>query len=327
MDETTYSDETTTGEGGHPFRGVGRATIAARVWTDSGFDWLRALRSEYLPLGVEPKANLVLQLADSSATVRSLVEKGVGSSTIAIIDLGEIYREQIAWLTEALGEKPPTRLEALRLATDPSLRGEIVRKLLTGARTNALHHTIVPRIERMLRSVAKAADLEPGADQQLFDREVLKRLDQRGFQEVVARFTLALGDALAPDRWRNAVVAALEDTRFLSAAYVAFHTLGEAVGIDRYYDIGNVPAFASVESAHTTIVNVLEEANARFFAGSVRAGRLRQEDSAALLGLQAADIAARYAARIYERYPDDRLAGAHAVKHYVDQVLLNDEWI
>lgn len=86
-------------------------------------------------------------------------------------------------------------------------------------------------------------------------------------------------------------------------------------------------AFVSVQAAQTAIVDVLTDANERFFGRPFGTGTLRQEDSVALLGVQAARIAARFASRIYEPHPDDRRAGALAVKRQVDRVLLNDEWL
>jgi hypothetical protein len=65
----------------------------------------------------------------------------------------------------------------------------------------------------------------------------------------------------------------------------------------------------------------------QFFGRELRTGRLREEDSVALLGVQAADIAARFASQLYELHPNDRRAGALLVKQHVDRVLFNDEWL
>lgn len=327
MDDATYSDETLTGESGEAFRGVRRATIAARVDAASGFEWLREITRNHLPHGTEPKATFVLQLAESNPTVRDLVANGVGASSIAIIDLSESYLQIFSDMAALIGEAPPSRSQALNLMLPSPMRSERVGKVLAYARTHSLHRTIIPRVERMLKEVAKSAGLGAGDDHSLFDRQALQELDQRGFQELVARFSLALGDAIAPERWKAAVLTALDDHRFLSEGYVSFATLGEAVGADRYFDAGNAKAFASVRAAHAAVVTVLVEANAQFFGREVRAGRLREEDSISLLGVQAADIAARFAARLYERHPEDRRAGALLVKQHVDRVLLNNEWL
>jgi hypothetical protein len=263
-DETTYSDETLTGESGGAFRGVRRATIAARIAGDTGFDWLQEIARNHLPRGTEPKAKLVLQLAASIAPVRSLVENGVGASAIAIVDLSEIYLEVFSELAALIGEPPPSTFQALSLIAQPQARTDLTGKLLAYARTQSLRRTIVPRVERMLRAVAQSAGLEASNDNTLFARDALQDLDQRGFQELVARFSLAMGDAIAPDRWRAAVLAALDDHRFLNEGYVSFVTLGHATGTNRYFDVGNAKAFASLQSAHTTIVRVLSDANEMF---------------------------------------------------------------
>jgi hypothetical protein len=108
---------------------------------------------------------------------------------------------------------------------------------------------------------------------------------------------------------------------------VAFHTLGEAVSVNRFFDVGNDQAFSTVETAHNIVVEALTDARAHVFGLPVRSGTLRQEDSKAILQLQAADIAARFAARIYEGHPDNRRRGAYALKQHVDAVLFNDGWI
>lgn len=79
--------------------------------------------------------------------------------------------------------------------------------------------------------------------------------------------------------------------------------------------------------AHDRVVGALKDAKDRFFFNSLRGGVLEQHDSALLLGIQAADIAARIAADEYERFPDDRSACLAAVKHRFDRVFLNDRWV
>jgi hypothetical protein len=58
-----------------------------------------------------------------------------------------------------------------------------------------------------------------------------------------------------------------------------------------------------------------------------RAGRLEQDDSAKLLGLQAADLAVGLATEAFEYHGSETRAGAQAVRRVFQRVLLNDEWL
>ncbi len=90
MCDTTYGDESPTGQSGDAFRGLGRATIAARIQDDGqAFDWLLAFRRDYLPDGAEPKGDLVLAVMQARPDARERVLAHIQSATIVVIDLGE----------------------------------------------------------------------------------------------------------------------------------------------------------------------------------------------------------------------------------------------
>lgn len=323
----TYSDETLTGQASNAFRGLGRATVAARVEDPNGFEWLLRFRRDHLPERTEPKAPLVLEIMEVNAAARTDILKHIGRATIVIIDLGESYRSLLADVFEHFGKPPPSRIEAIDFVAKAELRRDLSAALLTAARDSAVHDSIIPRIEGLLRDVVRQTGIPRGESGFLIDREALGRMDQKAFQEFVARFSAAFADALAPERRRAAIVQALDEQRFLMPGYIAFETLGGTVRVDRYFDVGDADAFENLLEAHDTLVDTLKSAQERFFWKELRGGTLKQEDSAQLLGIQAADIAARIASIQYERFPHDRRAGAISVKSIFDQVLLNDQWM
>ena len=66
-DQPTYSDETLTGRTLDTFRGLGRATVAARIEDPNGFEWVQRLRHDYLPENAEVKSKLVLAVMRTNA--------------------------------------------------------------------------------------------------------------------------------------------------------------------------------------------------------------------------------------------------------------------
>lgn len=240
----TYSDESSTGQASDAFRGLGgRATVAARVEDSNGFEWLLRFRRDHLPEGAEPKAPLVLAIMEANAAARAHIHTNIGHATIVIIDLGESYRSLLADVFEHFGKPPPTRIEAIDFVAKTEIRRDLSAALLMGARDSAVHDSIIPRIEALLRDAVKQSGIARGDPGYLIDREALRRMDQRTFQEFVARFSAAFAESLAPERRRAAIVQALEEQRFLVPGYIAFETLGGTVRVDRYFDVGDAEAF------------------------------------------------------------------------------------
>ena len=323
----TFSDESPTGQDSDEFRGLGRATVAARMPDLDGFEWLSRLRRDYLPAGAEPKARLVLRIMETNPAARALVDEGIGTATIVIIDLGESYRSLLADVLIHFGQRPPSRGRAIEIVANSELRKEMSLSLMTVARENAINDTVIPGVEWLLREVASSSGLSPPREGTLIDHQALREMGPQTFKEFVARFSAAFGDALAPEKRRSAIINAMEGRQFLAPGYIAFETLGATIAMDRVFDYGDSQAFARLQHAHEAVLDVLDDVNNLSLWRNIKGGELRQEDSKLLLGIQAADIAARIAATEYERFPFDRRAGAQSLKQRFAGVLLNDTWL
>ena len=138
---------------------------------------------------------------------------------------------------------------------------------------------------------------------------------------------VAFADALAPDRQADSILEVMRFSGFLDPRYISLVSLNDVASDHCVFDIGDSIAFTELEQAHRRIRNTLTNAADNFFWLSLRGGQVSQQDSAQLLGIQAADIAARIAADIYEESPDDRIVGAKTLKNSFERVLLNDRWM
>ncbi|MEW6364968.1 MAG: hypothetical protein AB1714_10050 [Acidobacteriota bacterium] len=323
----TYSDETSTGSRCDAFRGIGRASIAARTEDPSGFEWVRALKRDHFPDKVELKAPLVLAVMGTNNLVRKQVLDNVSSATIVIVDISEHYRRLLTRICEMTGNPPPTRGEALSHALERATSREFARAYVVRLREGTIESTAVPKIETMLRDLLQEAG-SGAVDRQLFvNREDLRTMSGQEFEQFVARLSDTFADALAPERQEAAISAAQRTKRILTPGYLGFVTLGQTISVDRHFDRGFQSSFKELTRVHDRVLRSLEGVKESFFVSTLHGGTLQQHDSAQLLGIQAADIAARIAADEYERFPDDRSAGVAAVKKRFGRVFLNDGWV
>ena len=318
----TYADETKTGASDSSFRGYGRAVIAARA-IEQDFDWLCRLRADCFPSIPEVKSEAVLAAMDASPHVRDLVLDRVTGYTIFIVDFYADYRRLVAGLHDALG---------LPLSSDPItfLRSShgfewLGDQLLRAWKLGRMTKTLIPDLERLVCLAGKTAGLKP-MDSTL-DRNSLLEMNDQEFREFTVRFAVALGDALDPNARSAAISDYAESIRYFDDGYFAFDVLQAQIEPDRYYDVGFLSAFEALESAHAHFTEYLDRASKQLLGATLRGGKLKQEDSRIVLGIQAADIAAGLARSIYEERPQDRLDAAHLVRQTFSRVLLNTEWL
>jgi hypothetical protein len=269
----------------------------------------------------------VLPIIEASSGARQYLLDHIGSGTIIIIDFGEHYRTVLTDVFEQFGHAPPTRAEAIDFVLKAKQHRELARDILQLARESALYATAVPKIESLLREVIHRSSIPLGSDGTLIDRQALRELSDQSFHELVVRFSVAFADALAPDNQAAAISRVLKEQGLLAPGTVQVVTLGSAVLGELVFDMGDAQAFKLVREAHDKVVEHVTQARESFLLQSMRASTVAQDDSNKVLGIQAADIAARIAAVRYERHGNDRHAGAMSVKQLFDRVLLNDRWI
>lgn len=252
--DSTYSDETSTGGRSDAFRGIGRATVAARVEDLDGFDWLLALKRDHFPDKLELKAPLVIEVMATRPIVQKQVLDHVSSATIIIVDLGEHYRRLLTRVCEMTGNPPLAHGEAIRHALERTLPREFIQDYLLALRGAIMLSTPIPKIETILRDILQETGSGVVDRGLLVDRDDLQAMKDPEFREFVARFSAAFADALAPDRQAEAILAGQSMGRLLTPAYLGSVTLGETVSVDRYTLIKVLPIH-SKDSCVLTIVS------------------------------------------------------------------------
>lgn len=323
----TYSDDTNTGQESRALRDFGRATIAARIDDPNGFEWLLRVRKDFLPPNAEAKATLVLAVIAKNSQARDIVLRNIGRASIVISDLGEHYRNLLSALYEGMGKKVPAQIDAIDLIARTEIKEEISGQILDYLRETAISQTVIPQIEGVLRYAATRAGLPPGEKDKVVDRAALRGLDQKGFQEFTTRFAVAFADSTSPERRAAAILEVMSSGHILDPGYVGLVSLGSDVSHDYVFDVGNAKAFRELEQAHRRIQDAFEAVRETFFWTNLRGGKVAQEDSAQMLGIQAADVAAGLASRIYEKFSGDRSSAAKSLKNDFERVLLNDRWV
>lgn len=326
-EHSTFSDETTTGRESDAFRKLGRATIGARASSEDDFEWLLRFRRDYLHNQLEPKSEVVLQMADTRNDAKELVFQNIGNCAVFIVDLSENTRRLLAGIFAMMGRPPPSLEDAVDFLGKSGKLRHLIGQLLRHARDSALYSTPIPIVEDMLRNITKDLRIYSSAKNTLVDREALRELDQQSFDELVVRFSAAFADALNPQNQARLITEELKEQRYISPQYLRYRTLGGAASVQRVFDEGDSKAFSLLETAHQQVIEQLEDAGERFFWKKLKGGSVEQEDSRQLLGIQVADIATAVAAREYERFPSDRRAGGKAIKRVFDKVFFNREWL
>jgi hypothetical protein len=325
---TTFADETSTGESrGAEYRGIGRATIAARCEADDHFEWLSRLACDFLPKGEEAKSKVLLPLMESNPRLRDTVLNNLQNSTIVIVDFYEHTRSLIEAAYSAVRLPMPSSGDPLApLRSQESLR-PLAESIIHHARETAILCSSIPRIEGLLQTAAQISYVPLGTGPELFDRRALREMSDKQVKELVGRFSVALADAFRPDVREKAMEQFHDLLRIYSPGHIAVVSIQHAMEPDRIYDQGSDPVFDMLLKAHLDIEKRLEGARNEYILEASRPGTLSQEDSRGFLGLQAADIAAAIARREFERSPRRLHDGAHAVPQLFSRVLFNDQWL
>jgi hypothetical protein len=66
-------------------RGSRRITVVARAEDSSGYEWVAALKRDYLPAGAEAKSAVVLPILDARREAWTLVSRAISSYAIVLI--------------------------------------------------------------------------------------------------------------------------------------------------------------------------------------------------------------------------------------------------
>ena len=323
--KTLFADETTTGKDHEQLRGLRRITVAAKCASGESFEWLRRFNHDYLTNVKEIKSSLVLAVIGGNRSARNDLIQSISTATIAIIDLSEHTRWLFRELQAATGVKSDGVKRGVAFLRSGTFPKELVEGILRWGRRDAIHKTAVGRIEHLVSVAAEKCNIPLGKSVELFDRAALDELSEQEFSEFAGRFALALADAFHPETQAKVITDRLADMRFCHAGHVALSFLEAAVEPDQVFDMGSSNAFALLERAHTKVIDAVS--TMRIAAGQFSPGKLAQEDSEKLLGLQAADIAAGLARQTLERDFATTVEGARAVKSIFSRVLLNDRWV
>lgn len=320
-----YADETHTGGRAPALRGLGAVTIAAHCSSDDGFEWLERLHHDFFPRTPELKSALVLAEMDASERMRELVLKRIEGAHIVIIDFAEHTKDLFFAIFRAVGTETETLKSVTAFLRTGRLPEDVANKVLRFARLQTLTCSAVGRVEQLLRQAAAVSGVPFGAGDKLFDTDALFKLSESEFKELVARFSIALGESLRPEKQADRIIETLAGHRMAHEGHIAMACLEAASESEAIFDQGSDNAFAMLRDADEKIQQALEHWLCR--DGVVRATRLIQEDSRNLRGLQAADIAAGFASQIFEQADTDTLGGAKAVREVFPNVLLNDRWL
>jgi hypothetical protein len=324
---TTYSDESTTGRFSLALRGLARATIAARVDDPEGFEWIAKFRHRHLPDAKELKARDVLPLLGANPRLRDEILERTNNSTIVIVDVGTYQRDLVVTLAVRFGIQIPPGQDPLDVISSEPKAREFAEHIFRHARDYAIERSTVPRIRRLLEAAISDSEVPLGVGPELFDRAALREMDHREFERLLARFAVAFADALRPERQVDAILRAAEEARYVNPGRHAFLALEDALLPDRIYDHGPAEPFQMLQRAHRIIhAHMVASMHSHWVQGA-RAGRLEQDDSAKLLGLQAADVVVGLATEAFEIHGGETRAGAQNVRRMFSRVLLNDEWI
>ena len=206
--DRTFADETSTGIRPKS-RGPFKATIAARVDSED-FDWWLQFIRDFLPHGVEPKSPYILPIVGYLPEARDRLLEGVSVATIAIIDFSDFTRSLLEDLRQIF-DRAGARVDVETAFQQGRLPRALSEKILGAAREQGLETSTVPRIEWLLRRAASGIGLVSTDARQIFDRDALREMDAHQLRELVARFSLALGDALHPDHQADIIEQHLRD--------------------------------------------------------------------------------------------------------------------
>ena len=321
----TYSDETVTGAERTELRNMSRITIAAKCASVDSFEWLERFRRDFLRGALEVKSTAALAVAATNDRARRFLLDHIAEATIAIIDVAEHTRNLFRGILAKIGFNSDAVHSTVKFLRTGQFPEEVGRDILLFARQQDLQRTAVGRIEDLLEIAASKSGLPRSPADKLFKSEVLTGLKNQEFEELVARFSIALGDAIDPTVQANTIAQLLGDCRYLHEGHIATAVLEQAVQPERIFDVGSMNAFKALQDANDIVVHAIDSFG--LSTDAISPGLIRQDDSRKLLGLQAADLACGYARHVFETDYSGTTEAASAVRRVFSRVLLNDQWI
>jgi hypothetical protein len=332
-----FADETSTGR---LLRGLGtrpKATVAARAESADDFAWFTAWRHDFCRQQglTEIKTPTVLQITATNKEARNRLHQGIAPCPIFVIDIAHSIESRFAALRRLAPGLLTEDEDFASLPGDPEIL-QLARGLLIRTRDAAIEGSAIGAIEALMTADASlsaslaAAGLGPflPLPGRAFDRNVLRQMHTKEFDETVARFAVALADALSPGEHARITTKHLADHRYLTAGHVAYRVLGATVSHDYLFDVaGSARVTRGLEDAHGQVVTFLNEQSWRYRGPTLRPGRLLEDDSKHVLGIQVADIAAGVAAEKLEQAEGTRGDAARSLLGLFSRVFLNRAWL
>lgn len=321
-DSGHFSDETTTGESNSELRGEKRISIAARLNADENrFEWVNRLYEDYselLPSG-EVKSMDVLRLCDAKPRAMEFVIRNICGADIFVIDLFQDYFSTLEEIRKfAPDPKHPIQSIAAKLRTDV----EDVKGFLASERRMTVLNSIVPLIDD-LRSEASQYGIE---QQPLIDLERIGELSDQELRELIVRFTVLFSDAVNPEVRARVIAQNIAARCFLDRSHFAFEVLQTTTKYDMTFDIGRQRTIAELQVADGRLQEELHRLREQSLA--CRRRTIKQANSAEVLGIRAADIAAGFARRQFEsNFEGDARSAARKLKEEFGRVMFNNRWL
>lgn len=317
-----FSDETATGIN-PALRGYARVVIAARWPSTLSVEWIRSLISPAQNDGQEVKSKSILERCETDPLVRRTVDRHVVEATIFVADPFAHLRELLDQIARRLKLKVDPQRELISLLRkEPT--SKLAEMILWAGRGDTFINGPVSKIEALLGRAINTVGLR-SSPKQLFDRREMLALSDHDVRELIARFSVVLGDVLDPVERMKSAMEQPEDQRFLLPGPIAWRTFERVVTPDYVFDKASAPVLAKLKNAHNMVVESLN--GARMIDAQLKAGSVFDEDSRRLLELQAADLAAGLARQIFESNFDDVESAAHRVRARFNRVLFNDRWL
>lgn len=151
-------------------------------------------------------------------------------------------------------------------------------------------------------------------------------MGQKEFNELVARFSVTLGDALDPILEKQIIEDILAAQRMYSKGVEAYYMLDHVLRPQVTFDTGTQAAFKILNNTQDKIVKILEKSC--WYDGTLKPGALKQiEDSKKVIEIKIADVAAGFARYIFEQSYPDILKASQSLRKYFSRVLLNTKWL
>lgn len=319
-----FADETHTGAENPVLRGTRKVIVAARCWPGlDDFDWINRFRRDYCADvdGGELKSSVAIAISEHNERAREFLVRHVCESQVYVIDLFADYYQLLSCLS-TLAPDPFNMVKSI--AATNKIPESIIRELLSGERARAVFGSIVPQIEWLLTE-AKASYPDPQNDPlRLFTEDELGKLNDQQLRELITRFTVLFAEAMNPQVRAQAIMATLATQS--DRQYIALQVLEHTVSHDVIFDVSASGVMPLLQKADGMIQQCMTSISTSALTGGQRS--VREEDSRAVLGVQAADIAAGYARSVFERVFDgDTQKAAKKLREEFGRVLFNTRWL